>query len=114
MKKAYTFCFTISAFFIFLGTYLIYQGFDKKLNYYNSDVAPSLHKNVYVGGDAYNYIINSNYFTGYGVMGCAAFICATMLFCTGLYLRIKDMESSKALRQRMELEKVVSSNLPPL
>ncbi len=38
--------------------------------------------NAYVGGDAYNYIINSNYFTGYNVIGLGCYI-ITVLSLTG-------------------------------
>lgn len=46
---------------------MIYKGYDKYVNYYNSDYT-SLNVNSYVGGDAYNYIINSNYVTGFYVL----------------------------------------------
>lgn len=43
-------------------------------------------KNAYVGGDAYNYIINANYFTGFMVMalilvviGCTFLICNELI-----------------------------------
>jgi len=37
-------------------------------NYYSSESHPSLNQNVIVGGDAYNYIINANYATGFFVL----------------------------------------------
>ena len=42
-----------------------YFGYDKLTNYYNSENFPRLNRNAYVGGDAYNYIINGTYFSGY-------------------------------------------------
>ena len=52
------------------GVNFIKEGFDVKENYYKSSSDLSLlNKHVYVGGDAYNYIINANYFTGYIVLG---------------------------------------------
>lgn len=43
-------------------------GFDKLLRYKNGDVYPYELHNAYVGGDAYNYIINGNYATAYFVL----------------------------------------------
>lgn len=54
----------------------IRQGFDKKDNYYNSELYPSINKNAYVGGDAYNYIINGTYFAGYCALGGSLMICS--------------------------------------
>jgi len=39
-------------------------------------------KNEYVGGDAYNYIINANYFTGYCVGAGSCLIVAAILYGT--------------------------------
>lgn len=55
----------ISIILIIIASIFVYKAFDFKNNYYNSENYPSLNKNTYVGGDAYNYIINSNYFSGY-------------------------------------------------
>lgn len=46
----------------------LYKGYDKMNNYYSSDTYYSLNKNAYVGGDAYNYIINAGYATAYYVL----------------------------------------------
>ena len=48
--------------------YTLYRGIDKMTNYYNSENYPSLNENAYVGGDAYNYIINGNYATAFFVL----------------------------------------------
>ena len=53
--------------FILAGV-MVNQGLDKINNYYNSEDYSSLNENAYVGGDAYNYIINANYATGYYVL----------------------------------------------
>ncbi|EPD85990.1 MULTISPECIES: hypothetical protein [Paenibacillus] len=117
MVKTYRLCFTFAAILLTAGCLLIYLGFDKKFNYYSSEKFTDLNRNAYVGGDAYNYIINSNYFTGYGVLGCSAFICATMFFCTALYLRSKDQERavlSEVRSNGIDQEKIISHELPPL
>ena len=40
---------------------LTLTGFDKKDNYYNPEGSLLSSENAYVGGDAYNYIINGTY-----------------------------------------------------
>ena len=67
---------------IILGSIFVYKGFDKKNNYYKSDYFGI---NTYVGGDAYNSIINGNYFTGYMTLGGNMYICATLLMCFGMF-----------------------------
>jgi hypothetical protein len=53
--------------FILAGV-MVNQGMDKINNYYNSEDYSFMNENAYVGGDAYNYIINANYATGYYVL----------------------------------------------
>ncbi len=70
------------------GVNFIKEGFDVKENYYKSSSDLSLlNKHVYVGGDAYNYIINANYFTGYIVLGSSLCICSAISIATSLLLR---------------------------
>ncbi|NLK14249.1 MAG: hypothetical protein GX313_05825 [Spirochaetales bacterium] len=55
--------------------------YDKYANYYNPESKGSyLYKNVYVGGDAYNYIINGTYFTGFSVLGIGALVLGFLCF----------------------------------
>ena len=65
-------CFIVSGVFF-------YKAYDVKTNYYNSEDFYSLSENAYVGGDAYNYIINGTYFTGYAVIASAFFISGILL-----------------------------------
>lgn len=46
----------------------LYKGFHKMLAYANSDSILDEPVNAYVGGDAYNYIINSNFTTAFFVL----------------------------------------------
>lgn len=55
---------------LLLGLSLIGKGFILK-NTYN-------YENKYVGGDAYNYIINGTYFSGYCALGGTLLICSTL------------------------------------
>ena len=43
------------------------MGFDKIYSYDNGELYPYTYHNAYVGGDAYNYIINGNYAIGAGL-----------------------------------------------
>ena len=63
------------------------NGFDKMNNYRNSTFSSI---NAYVGGDAYNYIINSNYFTGYIVIATGSLICAVICATTALKISSKN------------------------
>ena len=69
----------IATIIIITGIVFLYIGFDKKNNYYNSDMSFSISENAYVGGDAYNYIINANYFTGYMILAGTCFVCGSLL-----------------------------------
>lgn len=62
-----------------------------KNEYYNSDYS-LLNKNAYVGGDAYNYIINGTYFTGYSVIASAFFLGGLILFSNSMLITIKMRE----------------------
>lgn len=88
MKKLSIFLLVLSLVFLVLGTYFLQQGFDKKDNYYMSEHYSSLNENAYVGGDAYNYIINGTYFAGYCALGGTMFICAAVLTNTGIGLLV--------------------------
>ena len=60
-----------------LSTFFLYKGYDKMTNYYSSESFSSLNRNSYVGGDAYNYIINGTYSTSF-------FVLATMFSLLGM------------------------------
>ena len=62
--------FLVLALLAFAGSVLFaLEGYDKYAKYENAD-KPEAKINVYVNGDAYNYIINGTYFTAFSV--CAA------------------------------------------
>ena len=60
--------------FFVIGSIFLYKAYDKYTNYFNSEKYMSLNVNAYVGGDAYNYIINGTYFTGFSVLGIGFYI----------------------------------------
>lgn len=63
-------------------------GFDCKLRYYNNESRPEYSVNAYVGGDAYNFIINGTYFTGYMVLACGFGICGTLQLGIAMLIRV--------------------------
>lgn len=66
---------------ILASAFFFYQAYDKYMNYYQSSLGySSLDKNTYVGGDAYNYIINGNYFTGFSVLGIGGLLFGMLCF----------------------------------
>lgn len=56
-------------------------GFYKLLAYDSGEYEPYTTTNAYVGGDAYNFIINASYFTAFAVMGGTCFICGALFYC---------------------------------
>ena len=82
------FCFIIAGIFF-------YKGYDAKNNYHNSEYYTSLNKNAYVGGDAYNYIINGTYFTGYSVIASAFLLSGVMFNINGIKLYNANTEKEK-------------------
>lgn len=68
-----------------------YKAMDVKNHYYNSNYS-SLNKNVYVGGDAYNYIINGTYFAGYSSIAGASMVCAAIFISGSVLVTVKMKE----------------------
>lgn len=94
----------IAACFYILSAVAFYKGYDKITNYYYSEKYYNLNKNAYVGGDAYNYIINGNYATGYYVLSMGTLLTGTLFVLTGIL--IKEM--------REEPKDAIESELPEL
>lgn len=74
----------ISAVFFLASGVMLYKGYDKMTNYYNSEYSTSNNVNAYVGGDAYNYIINGNYATGFFVLSMGFMVAGTICLSGGL------------------------------
>lgn len=94
-----------------------YQAYDKKNNYYNSEYG-FMNENAYVGGDAYNYIINAEYFAGYvtassasAVTAVFSFGCSVMLMCMESYFsRENEKNSTKNAEDQRFSEIKVDTN----
>ena len=59
------------------GAFTFYKGLDKMFRYDSGDSYPHKYVNAYVGGDAYNYIINGTYATAFFVL-TAMFVLASI------------------------------------
>lgn len=99
-EKAYKKLKIITIIFICIGIIFLGRGFYKKNSYSNPDSDSSYsystqYTNSYVGGDAYNYIINGTYFTGYVVLGMGSLIIATITGVSSLILSIKEDEKKE-------------------
>lgn len=64
----------IAAVCFLLFAIMVYKGYDKMTNYDNPESILRESTNAYVGGDAYNYIINGTYATAYYVLAAGFFI----------------------------------------
>jgi len=88
----------IAKIFVFVAVVLIiasaffaWKGYDCKTNYHNSEW---ITENAYVGGEAYNYIINGTYFTGFMVISGFCGLSAIVLLSTSLLLYTQHESST--------------------
>lgn len=71
------------------GAFTFYKGLDKMFRYDSGDSYPHKYVNAYVGGDAYNYIINGTYATAFFVL-TAMFVLAAIGLVIIHYLSQKE------------------------
>ena len=84
--------FVISLVFFAISIIFFYKSYNVKNEYFNSEDYPILNKNAYVGGDAYNYIINGTYFTGYSVIASSTLLSGVILFIGSTLILVKTKE----------------------
>ena len=111
IKKTKNICVT----FIVIGIFFLLLGFWKNIAYsnpegddwsYNDD---EMAINAYVGGDAYNYIINGTKFTANAVIGTGFLIMATVMGGINICLSVQ-MEEKKSVLIIEHKENVVQNN----
>ncbi len=64
---------------------MLWGGLDKALVY---DTSTYHLRNAYVGGDGYNYIINSNYTVAFFLLAVGFFLAATIMLATSYLIRV--------------------------
>ena len=92
------------------GCFTLYKGIDKMVNYRNSEIFTSKNVNAYVGGDAYNYIINGTYATAFFVL-TAMFVLAAIGLLIVHYISREKVNVSSEIEQKTMIEDI-ESNLP--
>lgn len=91
--------------------FTLYKGIDKMTNYYNSENYPSLNVNAYVGGDAYNYIINGTYATAFFVLTAMFVLAAIGLMMLHYISRERGVSIYKVKKSEIE---DIELNLPEI
>lgn len=82
MKRSIsTVFYLVAVVLVIIGITCCSKGFNKKDEY--------THDNQYVGGDAYNYIINGTYFSGYMALASGMFIASAILVSAGVIITLK-------------------------
>lgn len=94
------------AFYVVSG-FMLYKGYDKMTNYYNSEYSTGNNINAYVGGDAYNYIINGNYATGFFVLSMGFMSVGTICLSSSFIIVALD-------NSHTQLKKIVQNNMDAL
>lgn len=103
MNKSISHLYVFGIIFFIAFAVMCYKGYDKMANYDNSDYS---YENAYVGGDAYNYIINGTHATaffvlaiGFLISGILCFICACIINNLSLtnddYYRLNQINTSQ-------------------
>lgn len=72
------------------GCFTFYKGIDKMIHYNAGDRYPYEPVNAYVGGDAYNYIINSNYAASFFVLTAMFVLAAVGLLIVHYLAKVKE------------------------
>ena len=115
-KPPTTVLYVIAACLYAMSLFMFFKGWDKMTHYHNSESYPSFNVNAYVGGDAYNYIINGNYATGFFVLGSGFFLSGSVLLCTGLVLNqlAAQPQGVTVVARPPERPEPISEELPEL
>ena len=104
---------TIRTVFIVIGIIFLCIGFYKLLVYENPDSYYLDSVNAYVGGDAYNYIINATYFAAYSILGTGSLIIATISGVGAVFLSVED-EKKTEIKEKVSTIEDIESNLPEM
>ena len=96
---------TLSAISFICCLIMIGLGLDKMFIYDNGEYYPFEYHNAYVGGDAYNYIINGNYATGFFVLA-TMFALLFIGFIAVMYLERISASKAKEVAPTEKVEEI--------
>lgn len=118
-EKAISILKTTSIIFLIIGVIMVGIGFQKHKvyknpNYDNYSYNNKNSVNAYVGGDAYNYIINGTYFTAYSILGTGALIIATITGVGALFMSVEKTDKVNVFEGNIGTIQDIESNLPKL
>jgi len=100
----------IGAIISYLGSLIfIGMGLHKMFVYENPEIYVSESKNSYVGGDAYNYIINANYATAYFTLAVFCAVIGMTFIISNLML--KDKINITKIKDNTIEENTIEENL---
>lgn len=106
MKRLGVFLIVVAIVLLILTVIFAQKSYDKYTNYMNSDYYP---KNAYVGGDAYNYIINGTYFTAFAIYASACGMSSIISFAFGGFLVSLDNKLEVASTSRKAIKKSIDA-----
>ena len=89
--------------FTIIGIIMLFVAFYKITAYENPEYSWETNVNSYVGGDAYNYIINGTYFTGYAVMGTGSLIIASIMGGINICLSVQSDKETYTIEKLPEI-----------
>lgn len=116
MRKNVKHLYVVAVVFFLMAAAMVYQGYDKLTNYYNSSYGV-LNVNAYVGGDAYNYIINGTYTIAYFVLTSGFMISGILCIIGGMIISMideKDCSCNSIVDQNPTEIVFENENLPSL
>lgn len=117
MKKSIKGLYVVAVICFFVSGIMFYKGYDKMTNYYNPDSYLLDSVNVYVGGDAYNYIINGTYSTSFFTLASGFMISGFLCIIGGMLIKVinlKEVVISPTTESAQEDQMYEDESLPPL
>ena len=105
-------CVIVAATLIIMSIIFVYMGTDKLTNYKNTSDYASENINAYVGGDAYNYIINAGAATAMYVLAIGCFLSSMILFVLAYLLDVKEQKDAYRRELALMMKTLVEKDTP--
>ncbi len=107
MKHAYWYI-VVGGLCYLVSLILIFKGSDRLTKYQMSEYSSEDDRYAYVGGDAYNYIINTNVMNSYFTISASLLVAGTLFIVAGLIVnairvgKLDVMDEKKIIEQEQE------------